>query len=358
MIDLEKEFPPLKNFTYLNTASSGILPKSVLQWRRQHDEQFFEQGSLFRDDHKIHIEEIRSTVSQFFNASMDDIALIPNFTFGFNTLLDGFDKSNRFLMLKGDYPSLNWPVERREFVHDYVSIDANLEDNIRAAFAKHAPDVFAFSLVQYISGIKLSFEFLTELKAEYPNTLLVADCTQFLGTEAFDFEASPLDVVVGSCYKWLLAGYGNGLMFIKESAKQRLYPRVIGFNSTEYKSFQREDAPFNRLFEPGHHDTLNHGTVAKSLEFINSLGAQNCFNALAAIKQNARNAFIERGLLADFIADRPEHSSIFNLKLGQSDYNRLRDNGVISSLRGDGVRVSFHFYNSTADLDQLLSLLG
>ncbi len=48
--------------------------------------------------------------------------------------------------------------------------------------------------------------------------------------------------------------------------------------------FEREDAPFNRLFEPGHHDTLNHGSVAKAIEFIQELGAENCFNALQAIK--------------------------------------------------------------------------
>ena len=96
MIDLENEFPPIKTFTYLNTASSGIIPRSVLAWRRQHDQDFFEQGSLFRDDHKILIEDIRQTVSSFFNASMDDIALIPNFTFGFNTLLDGFDNDREF----------------------------------------------------------------------------------------------------------------------------------------------------------------------------------------------------------------------------------------------------------------------
>ena len=68
-------------------------------------------------------------------------------------------------------------------------------------------------------------------------------------------------------------------------------------------------------------------------------------------------AFVNRGLIDDFIAARKEHSSIFNLKLSSTDYYNLREAGVISSLRGDGVRVSFHFYNSTRDLDRLLQLL-
>lgn len=357
MIDLENEFPPLKDFTYLNTASSGLIPKTVIAWRHQHDEDFLQQASLFRDDHKILIEQIRQSVSDYFKAAMDDIALIPNFTFGFNTLLDGFDPKMEFLMLKGDYPSLNWPVERREFEHRYVPIDKNLEQNIIQAFEQKPPDVFAFSLVQYISGIRLSFDFLADLKRAYPSTLLVADCTQFLGTEAFDFKTSPLDVVIGSCYKWMLSGYGNGLLFVKDTAKAKLYPKVIGFNSTEYKSFEREDAPFNRLFEPGHHDTLNHGSVAQAIAFVNSLGTENCFNALTAIKKNAMEAFVNRGLIDDFIAARKEHSSIFNLKLSSTDYYNLREAGVISSLRGDGVRMSFHFYNSTRDLDRLLQLL-
>ncbi|NQX76346.1 aminotransferase class V-fold PLP-dependent enzyme [Gilvibacter sp.] len=358
MIDFENQFPPLKEFTYLNTASSGLIPKRVIEWRSQHDQDFLSQGSIFRDDHKILIEDIRGKVSNYFGASMDDIALIPNFTFGFNTLLDGFDPKMRFLMLRGDYPSLNWPVERREFPHRYVAIDANLEQNIQEAFEAEAPDVFAFSLIQYISGIRLSFDFLSDLKRAYPNTLFVADCTQFLGTEAFDFQNSPLDVVIGSCYKWMLSGYGNGLLFVKDVAKEKLYPKVIGFNSTEYKSFEREDAPFNRLFEPGHHDTLNHGSVAKAIEFVQELGTDNCFNALQAIKANAMEAFLERGLIDQHLGDREMHSSIFNLKLNADDYYRLRDAGVLTSLRGDGVRVSFHFYNSTQDLDSLLQLIA
>ncbi|WP_435579050.1 hypothetical protein [Gilvibacter sp.] len=96
MIDFENQFPPLKEFTYLNTASSGLIPMRVIEWRSQHDQDFLSQGSIFRDDHKILIEDIRGKVSSYFGASMDDIALIPNFTFGFNTLLDGFDPKMRF----------------------------------------------------------------------------------------------------------------------------------------------------------------------------------------------------------------------------------------------------------------------
>ncbi|WP_435579051.1 hypothetical protein [Gilvibacter sp.] len=119
---------------------------------------------------------------------------------------------------------MNWPVERREFPHRYVAIDASLEQNIQQAFEAGAPDVFAFSLIQYISGIRLSFDFLSDLKRAYPNTLFVADCTQFLGTEAFDFQTSPLDVCDWeSCYKWMLSGYGNGLLFIKDACQGKNY---------------------------------------------------------------------------------------------------------------------------------------
>ena len=52
------------------------------------------------------------------------------FSFGFNTLLDGLPRDLKVLMLKSDYPSINWAVEHRDFNVCYANIDDNLEENI------------------------------------------------------------------------------------------------------------------------------------------------------------------------------------------------------------------------------------
>src|SRR5690606_17553311 len=140
------------------------------------------------------------SVGSFFGCAPNRVALVPNFSFGFNTLLEGIEKTKKVLLLEGDYPSINWAVTSRDFAVRFATIDENIENNIEQAFEKDQPEVFAFSIVQYINGIKLSIEFLKALKQKYPATLFVADGTQYCGTEVFNFDNSEIDVLIASGY--------------------------------------------------------------------------------------------------------------------------------------------------------------
>jgi selenocysteine lyase/cysteine desulfurase len=72
----------------------------------------------------------------------------------------------------------------------------------------------------------------------------------------------------------------------------------------------------------------------------------------------AKNKFIEKGLLETKVLHRKEHSNIFNLKGGKSLYNKLIKNKIICSKRGNGIRVSFSFYNQEKEIDFLLTFFN
>lgn len=357
MKDFTNEFPVTSKYIYLNTASCGLLSKSLVQWRHEHDTNLMNGGSMFRDLHKAHIREIRKGVSDFFSTSESNIALVPNFSFGLNSLLDGLEKGQKVLLLKGDYPSVNWPVEHRDFEVCYAEINENLEENIAIAVAQHQPDAFAFSVVQYISGILLDLNFLKTLKANYPQLLLIADGTQFLGTQNFNFDESAFDVLGGSMYKWMLAGYGNGIFMIKEKAQHRFTPTTIGFNSADATFSKRNAIEFVGRLEPGHQDTINYGSLGQSIQFLNKLGKNEIETHLTNLKRKAKVAFEKLGLLQDAVVRRKDHSTIFNINGDAELFQKLKENGIVCSLRGKGIRVSFHLYNTEEDLDKLLALL-
>lgn len=358
MEEIRNHFPALASCTYLNTASNGIIPKPVVEWRRQHDFDLMNQASVFRDTHKIHIEEIRSTVSEFFGALPTETALIPNFSFGINTVLEGLPKGQKILLLKNDYPSIIWPVETRGFQVCYAEIDENLEQNIEAAVATHRPDVFIFSIVQWLNGIKIDFEFLKQLKSYHPNLLLIADGTQYLGTEHFNFAESPIDVLGASTYKWLTAGYGNGFFMVKEAEHNRIFPKTIGFNSAEQFESLPEETAFMKHFEPGHQDTLNYGSLRQALLFQNTLGKGAIYEIIRSLSEKAKARFAEMGLLKNDTLLREKHSAIFNLKGDSALFEKLKKANVICSPRGGGIRVSFHYYNTEEELEILLKILG
>jgi selenocysteine lyase/cysteine desulfurase len=355
MKDLKKEFPVLEQCTYLNTASCGLISQSLVQWRHEHDKMLLNGGSVYRDTHKNQLTGIRATIARFFDALENETAMIPNFSFGFNTLLGGLPQYSKVLLLKTDYPSINWAVENRDFEVCYAGIDENLEQNIEEAITLHRPNVFAFSMVQYLSGIKINLEFLQRLKAYHPDLLLIGDGTQFLGTSGFSFAESGLDVLGASTYKWMLAGYGNGILMIKEEAQKKILLKTVGFNSADAMYSHRDTISFIKRFEPGHQDTLNFGSLQESIKMLEETGMDTIEKNLGLLSEKAKFRFTELDLLENSVVNRLEHSTIFNLKRGgETLFQKLKENNIICSQRDGGIRVSFHFYNTEEDLDRLL----
>ncbi|WP_134089722.1 aminotransferase class V-fold PLP-dependent enzyme [Olivibacter sp. XZL3] len=354
--DVNDQFPLLAQSTYVNTPGSGLLSKDILTWRRQHDQDYFNTGSSFRINQESFLREVKQSVSDFFRADAGYTYLVPNFSFGINTFLDGLSATERFLMLEEDYPSVTYAVRSRGFQVDTVPVDEQLEDRILTKIREFKPTAFAFSLVQYINGIKLDMGFIKKLKAENPELLLIADGTQYCGTERVDFMASGLDFLGASGYKWMLAGYGNGFVFLSKGSVDRLY-RCASKQDLPTEPFLNQKTALSLCFEPGHLDTLSFGTLQRSIDYFNNIGMETVEAAIRNLSLKARTAFLDRGLLADAVSKRPAHSSIFSLSVNDAVYKRLQESNVICMRRGSGVRVGFHFFNSEADLISILSIL-
>ena len=351
------QFPLLEKYTYLDTASSGILSKKQVTWRAVHDQTFFEQGSLFRLTQAAFLHDVKVTVARFFNSKVENTFLLPNFSFGFNTLLEGLPAGQRFLLLQEDYPSVNYAIETRGHSCEYVSIGDQLEERILDHIKTHKPTVFAFSLVQYINGIKLSLDFVKELKSLFPDLIIIADGTQFCGTAAVDFETSGFDVLMASGYKWMLAGYGNGFMMLKDGIASSLFPSARNRPAPK-EPFMQTKSLLSVFFEPGHMDTLNFGTLKQSILYFEELGMDFIEERTTTLSEKARLAFAEKGLISDFVANRKEHSTIFNLAISTEKYQELIAADIICYPRGNGIRLAFHFFNSEDDLEKLLYILS
>lgn len=355
-MNFSQQFPVLNNYTYLNTASSGILSQSLLDWRRDHDVDFFNNGSIFRNDRDKLLSEVKEAVARFFNSKPANSFLIPNFSFGFNTFLDILSKSHRFLLLEDDYPSVNYPVQSRGFIHEYATVNEDLEENILKKIKLFEPTVFAFSIVQYINGIKIDLEFIKKLKKMFPSLLIVADGTQFCGTEFFDFENSGIDVLISSAYKWMLAGYGNGFIFLKNEVIKILFGEA-GKIPVPKESFLKGKELTSFYFEPGHQDTLAFGSLLQSILFLEKTDFSEIENRIKKVSVEAKAAFIERGLLDQKVGMRKDHSSIFNLNIDGDIIKKFHKERIVCSERGKGIRVSFHFYNTENDLKHLLKVI-
>lgn len=357
MDNLRKGFPVLEQYTYLNTAASGLLPEKVWEFRQEHDLDYFLQASLLKDKMGEELTAVREAVGRFFNCAANRVALVPNFSYGFNSILESIDKPGKALLIANDYPSINWAVGSRNFEVVYAPMDANLEANIIAKIEETQPTFFAFSIVQYINGVKLNVDFFRMLKEKFPELILIADGTQYFGTETFDFDKSGLDIAISSCYKWLHAGYGNGLMLFNESVQGKLNPKHLGFGSLQGK-YKAHEGNFIGKFEPGHYDTLNFGSLKVALDILDHIGMEKISENINNLKKLAKERFVKAGLLEEWIADREDYSSLFNIRGDEHLFNKLKGEGIITSLRGSGIRISMHYYNSEKDLNHLFKILN
>ncbi|MEN8816917.1 MAG: aminotransferase class V-fold PLP-dependent enzyme [Nonlabens sp.] len=352
---MKDQHPLLKKFTYLNTANHGLISQELIDYRRSLNEKMRDEASIFTNKRNIFIDEVRHTIANFIDADPDFTAVIPNFSTGFNTLINDIDPSATFLLLKDDYPSVNWPVETRGFKTHYVAIDEDMEAQILKLCEKERPDFFCFSLVQYISGIKMDLEFIKKLKQQFPEMILIADGTQYVGCEEFRFRESGLDIILASCYKWLHAGDGNGFICVKEHVQERIFPKSIGYRSA--RNVMNSNVTFISRFEPGHQDMIAFGTLQQAILKIHEMGWKKVSDPVKKLAQKAKVEFEKRNLLSSVVVSRKEHSSIFNIKGDQDLYEQLLEHHIVTSLRGDGVRISFSFFNTQEDLDKLLEVL-
>ncbi|MBT8321825.1 MAG: aminotransferase class V-fold PLP-dependent enzyme, partial [Eudoraea sp.] len=272
-------------------------------------------------------------------------------------ILEGLPEDSHILLLDGDYPSVNWPFESRGFPISYVPADVHMEDHIWKLLASESVSVFAFSLVQWMDGLRMDLDFVKELKSKNPELILLADGTQFCGAFDFDFMESGIDVLGASGYKWLLAGYGNGFYLFHPEFKNRMSIPTTGFSATGGNPDKKEHIPFSRRLEPGHLDSFNFGSLKFSLEWLSKVGMKNITTHNEQLISKAWTTLTDLGVLEPRVIGRKKHGPIFSIDLKAGLKNVLSEAGVFFSERGGRIRLSFHFYNTEKEVEQVMELI-
>ncbi|NER09411.1 Selenocysteine lyase/Cysteine desulfurase [Muriicola jejuensis] len=354
---LRKSFPVAGQTLYANTAAIGLMSEELLEWRQEHDLDFLIGGSDMKMESFQMISGVRDTLGKFLGCHRQRIALLPNFSLGLNLLLEGLPRESRVLLLKTDYPSVNWPFESRGFPISYAPLDFDLEEQIDKKLKEEGVDVLAFSLVQWENGLRIDPEFIRYLRDQYPDLLLIADGTQFCGAHEFNFDTSGLDVLGGSGYKWLLAGTGNGYMLFSEKASGRLFPKSTGFNAVNGNLEEKGQIRLPKHLEPGHLDSLCFGSLGFSVNRLTDWGAGNIERYNSRIIEKAMESLISLGLLREEVGSRKVHGNILNIRGDDRLFEYLVRNEVCCSQRGGGIRLSFHLYNNESEIDRLTEIL-
>ena len=336
------EFPVLEHSTYLNTAYVGLMPQGLLDFRAHQESRYWQMADDYKIDAYEKLPLYHQNLADFLHADPDYCYMVSNFSEGIRHLFNHLPKQFKVLSFLGDYHSLTAALNEYDFSCKRVPMGHQAENQLLEALRAEHFDVLVLSIVQYISGLKIDFNVLNQIKTEFPELLIIGDATQFLGTSEFNFEQSAFDGIVGSGYKWLLAGFGNGFCALKKDFFRRTQTQP--------------DALKERIYA-GHFNILAAASLDYAIRQLSPEVAAERYRVIDQLSRVFHQSLLENEWLLDPELGQRSPSSIFLLKGNQTTFDHLQKENIRCSLRGDGVRISVHFYNSENDLDRLVEVL-
>jgi selenocysteine lyase/cysteine desulfurase len=347
------EFPALDNWTYLNTATYGQLPRCAVDAMSRHfahrDELACADFLSWFDD----MDRIRETVARFISCQPDDIAFIQNASSALSLLLSGIDwkSGDQVLTLEDEFPNNLYglgSLEERgvEFVQcGWDQLQSHVNNRTR---------LIALSSVNYNTGFAPPLESLDRKGA-----LLYVDGTQSVGGIRFDVQRIRPDVLGVHGYKWLNSPTGAGFMYVSPELRPKLPPSEIGWRSHyDWRSVHNlhHGAPVfsdkAEKYEGGMIPfTLLYG-LAASIEMQLQIGLELIEARVLSLAGCVRETLCGLGAQIEnyrspIIAARFESTDPSELT------RALRERRVLVAARKGRLRVSPHFYNNEQDIEVL-----
>jgi selenocysteine lyase/cysteine desulfurase len=176
--------------------------------------------------------------------------------------------------------------------------------------------------------------------------LLVVDGIQALG--AVPVDVSEADVYTSSFFKWMLSGFGIGMLVTSPRARDAMTPAYQGYaNIDDARQLQYAHVNIPALFG-----------LDATLDFFERIGWDRVFQQVRALGERVIDAAARQGL--PVVTPRDMRAGIVVLRCadGEAARARLAEHGISVSARGAGVRVSPHFYNTADEVDRCLAVLA
>ncbi len=388
---IRNEFPVLGRKAYLNAGALSVAPHRALQAVQRMIEiasaNVNAGGEQIWEEFDGMCRSARQAAAWLINAEEDEIALVESTTRGLTIAADAIPlkAGDRVLLCDLEYPAVTLPwIQKQHTLGIEIDAIANRcgEVAIEDFAARITPrvKVIAISSVQWTNGFRCDLAALSRLCRER-GIFLVVDAIQQLGTIPLDMKATPADVIACGGHKWLNAPFGMGFLYVNRQTMPRLNPPTAGLLATvppkggwgaylespDARAIRDYSFLDNaRRYEIG--GMTNFGgaaALAASLGLICEVGKQAIADHVHTLTDHLIAELQRAGIRLVTKFERQRRAGIVTFDLGSAERNRqlveaLDKNRVIVSLRYSagigGVRVSCHFYNSLADLDQLMDV--
>jgi selenocysteine lyase/cysteine desulfurase len=370
--DVRAEFPITERFAFLNHAGVSSYNRRASRAVQAHIEQAQTQPmDLFFDQLNAVTIQFKERVAMLIGAAgPGEIVEMPNVATGINTIAQSLPlrAGDNVLVLDGDYPANVYPwlnlAPKGVLVKWVPQHGGGLDLDRLAARIDGRTRAIALSTAMFATGFHNDMAAVGALCRQH-DLFFVVDAIQTLGAFPLDVEACHIDFVACGSQKWLLSAPGSGFLYCRRERLPELQAgSYVGALSTvdpsNFLDYNFTLQPTADRFLIGTPNIQGKIALNATLELLLEIGPERIAERVLGITGVLIEDLQARGyrIVSNL---QPQHRSgivIVDVPNPQAAYERLLAANVVTSVRGGGLRVAPHFYNSEEDVLRVGEVLG
>jgi len=376
---IREQFPITKDKVFLNHAATSPLPLCSSEAMKDFVKAKVDAQSSMREGDlgpwQERIRNCRRLFSRLVGAKEQEVAYVPNTTFGLNLVAQMLPYKPGSNVVTNDLEYMSNAIawlkleERGVEVRFIKSVDGRIGLNQMEEAVDGRTVALAIGQVGWYNGFRHDLKAISEI-VHGKGAYLVVDAIQSAGAMRIDVKREGIDFLACGSYKWLLGPPGAGFLFIREDLIDALNPPLIGYESidpelAERNLFERFDLYRLRYskgigkYEVVHVNDLAYVGAEASMNLLLEYGMEGVEQRVREIGNYLVDRLVDTGYKLQTPLDEKERHAIvnFRVKNWEKTWKGLTEKGIIVSPRMGGIRVSPHFYNTQDEIDRLMEAL-
>jgi len=361
-----RRFPIFQSRVYLNSCSQGALSDAVEAALLDHIESWHRRGSPWDRWMEVQ-EELRAEFAAMIGADPGEIAITSSASTAIYAIASSMDYRAREKVVMGEleFPTQChvWLAQRSrgaEITWVPSSNGTNKPDDYRTHVDGRTAIVPA-THVCYRNGFRNDAAGIARIAHEAGAYFLLDDY-QSCGCLRTDVGEVGADFYVTGALKYLVGPSGIAFLFVRRELIESLHPTLTGwFAQKSPFSFDiknHELATSASRFQTGTPPVPSIYAALAGIRLLRQFGLDNVQSRIAQLTRLLISGIRERGWELKTPAGSQGPLVVISAKTPEKagatvmDLERM---GIIVSSRDNGVRVSFHAYNSPADVEAVLT---
>lgn len=363
---LRAHFPALANKVWVNAAAMSPLPLPVHQAARTFYDSLLENGDRDFPTWLQARDETRQILATTLGVRASEIGFTQNTSHSMNLVVSMLRDMGveEVVTLASEFPATTLPllhhglrirwVEPQGGFYDPATIEAAMGPDTRAIVCSH---------VQFGLGSAQDLAALGAI-ARSRGALLVVNATQSLGARPVEVQAAGADFLVATGHKWVCAGFGAGMLWVRQSILDAHRFPFAGWQSTAHPELMD-----NRVLELPHEARAAElGTPAfdapirlgAALRLLGDVGYEAIHQRIVELTDGLRAGLRRLGLPPLTPDDPAIRSGITSVEMPGAEkvVEALAASGVFASARRGSLRLALHAYNDEEDVERTLQALG